>query len=135
MFGSWGVRTLLLPMPLRAWSRWLAVALAALAASLGAVSPAAAQHAGLRRLAVPTATESIEVLLFYPTATAARAIPMGPWLPVVAPGAPASAAPLRGLLLLSHGTGGDALGHHSLATRLAAAGYLVAALRHPGGEG
>ncbi|GAA4425323.1 alpha/beta hydrolase family protein [Acidovorax lacteus] len=119
-------------MPLRAWSRWLAVALAALAASLGAVSPAAAQHAGLRRLAVPTATESIEVLLFYPTATAARAIPMGPWLPVVAPGAPASAAPLRGLLLLSHGTGGDALGHHSLATRLAAAGYLVAALRHPG---
>jgi predicted dienelactone hydrolase len=57
---------------------------------------------------------------------------MGPWLPVVAPGAPASDAQLKGLILFSHGTGGTELNHHNLATRLAREGYLVAAVRHAG---
>ena len=69
------------------------------------------------------------VALFYPTATPAVALTMGPWRPVVTPGAPVAAAPLKGLILISHGTGGHELGHHNLATRLAADGYLVAALR------
>jgi predicted dienelactone hydrolase len=72
------------------------------------------------------------VALFYPTATAARTLTMGPWQPVVAPGAPPAEAPLKGLILLSHGTSGTELNHHNLATRLAASGYLVAAPRHPG---
>ena len=103
----------------------MAVALAALAGH------AAAQHAGYRTMVVPGATP-VNVALFYPTATAARTVPMGPWQPVVAPGAPAAAGPVKGLILISHGTGGAELGHHNLGTRLASEGYLVAALRHPG---
>lgn len=72
------------------------------------------------------------VALFYPTALPARAVPMGPWLPVVAPGAPALDTHLKGLILLSHGTSGTELNHHNLGTRLARDGYLVAAVRHPG---
>ena len=36
------------------------------------------------------------------------------------------------LILISHGTGGSALAHHTLAESIAAAGYLVAAIEHPG---
>jgi predicted dienelactone hydrolase len=101
------------------------------AALLSLAGPAAAQHAGYRTLTI-TGDTPATVALFYPTATADRAVPMGPWLPVVAPGAPASDAPLKGLILISHGTGGTELNHHDLATRLARDGYLVAAVRHAG---
>lgn len=113
------LRSLFQPRPL------IAAALVAL------VGHAAAQHAGYRTMVVPGAAP-VTVALFYPTATAARTVSMGPWQPVVAPGAPAAAGPLKGLILISHGTGGTELGHHNLATRLASDGYLVAALRHPG---
>ena len=53
-------------------------------------------------------------------------------LSVVAPGAPVSDARFKGLILISHGTGGTELNHHNLGTRLARDGYLVAALRHAG---
>ncbi|MFT3956747.1 MAG: hypothetical protein QM722_20900 [Piscinibacter sp.] len=92
---------------------------------------ASAQHAGYRTLGV-AGDAPMTVALFYPTATPARIVPMGPWRPLVAPGAPAAEAPLKGLILLSHGTGGTELNHHNLATRLASDGYLVAAVRHPG---
>lgn len=92
---------------------------------------ASAQHAGLRTLSV-AGEAPITVALFYPTATPARALTMGPWQPVVTPGAPVAEGALKGLILVSHGTGGTELNHHNLATRLASDGYLVAALRHPG---
>lgn len=50
----------------------------------------------------------------------------------MAPGAPVSEARLKGLILISHGTGGTELNHHDLGTRLARDGYLVAAVRHAG---
>jgi predicted dienelactone hydrolase len=103
----------------------------AAAALMGLAGQASAQQAGYRTLTVP-GDSPIQVALFYPTAAPARALPMGPWQPVVAPGAPAAQAPLKGLVLVSHGTGGSEVGHHNLATRLAKDGYLVAALRHPG---
>jgi predicted dienelactone hydrolase len=112
-------RTLHLP------KRLAAVALLALAGHAGA------QYAGYRTLTVAGDTPTT-VALFYPTAVPARTLPMGPWQPVVAPGAPATDAPLKGLILLSHGTGGTELNHHNIATRLARDGYLVAAVRHPG---
>jgi predicted dienelactone hydrolase len=101
------------------------------AALLPLAGPARAQHAGYRTLTIAGDTPAT-VALFYPTAVADRAVPMGPWLPVVAPGAPASDAKLKGLILLSHGTGGTELNHHNLGTRLARDGYLVAAVRHAG---
>jgi predicted dienelactone hydrolase len=103
----------------------------AAAALLSLAGPAHAQHAGYRTLTIAGETPAT-VALFYPTAVADRAVPMGPWLPVVAPGAPASEARLKGLILLSHGTGGTELNHHNLGTRLARDGYLVAAVRHAG---
>ena len=89
-----------------------------------------AADAGFRNMEVPGATP-VTVALFYPTSAAAVRIPMGPFPVQVAPGAPAD-QPLKGLVLVSHGTGGTELAHHDLAARLAREGYLVAALRHPG---
>jgi predicted dienelactone hydrolase len=74
---------------------------------------------------------STTVALYYPTQVASRRIPMGPFTPNVAPQAPPEAA-VKGLIILSHGTGGSELGHTSIAEALARHGYLVAALRHPG---
>ena len=101
------------------------------AALLSLAGHAGAQYAGYRTFTV-AADAPMTVALFYPTAVAARTVPMGPWLPTVAPGAPPAETPLKGLILLSHGTGGTELNHHNLATRLARDGYLVAAVRHPG---
>ena len=92
---------------------------------------ASAQNAGYRTITVAGETP-MTVAVFYPTAVPDRTVPMDPWQPVVAPGAPAAEARLKGLILLSHGTGGTELNHHNLATRLARDGYLVAAVRHPG---
>lgn len=44
--------------------------------------------------------------------------------PVTGPGLP--------LVVVSHGAGGSALGHHDTAAALADAGYVVAAIHHPG---
>ncbi len=107
------------------------VALLMALSALAAPAPAWSQQAGLRTLIVPGA-EHVTVALFYPTAATARAVPMGPWQPVVALVAPVSPAPLKGLIVVSHGTGGHELAHYNLATRLAVDGYLVAALKHPG---
>ncbi len=124
--------TLILFLALRsAWRTARAPLLAAFVALLAWATPASAQYAGLRTLVVPGA-EPVTVALFYPTPVVARTQPMGPWRPVVTPGAPVATTPLKGLILISHGTGGHELGHYNLATRLAADGYLVAALRHPG---
>lgn len=106
-------------------------ALCALFAGLTVGVSAQAQdfQAGLRMITVP-GTEPIPVALFYPTLSPAKAIPMGPFTPTVSmSGALVSA--LKGLVLVSHGTGGSELGHHNLAERLAQHGYLVAALQHP----
>lgn len=101
------------------------------AAVLSLAGPAQAQQAGLRTFSVP-GDPPATVALFYPTAAPAGVMSMGPWQPVVAPGAPVSDAKLKGLILISHGTGGTELNHHNLGTRLARDGYLVAALRHGG---
>ena len=113
------LRTMLKPVALAA------VALLFLAGHAGA------QQAGLRTLMV-AGDVPMTVALFYPTAAPARALPMGPWQPEVAPGAPVAEGQFKGLILLSHGTGGTEFNHHNLGTRLARDGYLVAAVRHPG---
>lgn len=97
---------------------------------LATLAPAAeAAQAGMRSMTVPGA-EPIPVVLFYPSSTPERALPMGPWTARVAPGGAPDQA-IKGLIVISHGTGGSEIGHHELASALARAGYLVAALRHP----
>ena len=98
---------------------------------LSLVGLAQAQHAGYRTRTIAGDTATT-VALFYPTSVPDRVLGMGPWQARVAPGAPPSEARLRGLILVSHGTGGTELNHHNLGTRLAREGYLVAAVRHAG---
>lgn len=96
--------------------------------------PAAATDAGWRQYVVPASklsSEPIKVALYYPTQAPATKIAMGPFTVTAAIGAPPDAR-VKGLIVLSHGTGGSELGHASLAEALARSGYLVAALRHPG---
>ena len=95
---------------------------------------AVAFQAGWRQISINGPTPeapATTVALYYPTTTPARAIAMGPYTPKVAIQA-APVSEFKGLIILSHGTGGSELGHSSLAEALAQNGYLVAALRHPG---
>jgi predicted dienelactone hydrolase len=95
---------------------------------------ATATQAGWRQINIPGSTSdaaTIPVALYYPTQAPARSIAMGPFTAQVAIQAPLDAT-FKGLIILSHGTGGTELGHSSLAEVLAQHGYLVAALRHPG---
>jgi len=106
----------------------LALTAAALLFSAASVQ---ATQAGLRSFSASTAgAEPVDVALFYPTQAQAQTIPMGPFAPVLAMDGPLPER-VKGLILLSHGTGGSELSHHQLAAALAQAGYLVAALRHP----
>jgi predicted dienelactone hydrolase len=110
-----------------------ATAVAAFGVATG--SPAIALEVGWRSMTVPAAAAGapIPLALWYPAEAEAvvRSVTMGPFGVRAAPGA-AAAASLRGLIVLSHGTAGSELGHGRLAEALAARGYLVAALRHPG---
>ncbi|MBS0529893.1 MAG: dienelactone hydrolase [Proteobacteria bacterium] len=104
------------------------------ASSLLVSCPVMATEAGWRQYVVPASAsnpEPIQVALFYPAQAAPREIAMGPFTLRVAVMAPPEAH-FKGLIVLSHGTGGSELGHSSLAEGLARNGYLVAALRHPG---
>jgi predicted dienelactone hydrolase len=112
--------------------RGLLVLLAALGLHLPL--PAAATEAGWRQYIVPVSAsnpEPITVALYYPTQAPARTITMGLFEVRVAPMAPPDAN-ARGLVIISHGTGGSELNHGNLAEALARSGYVVAALRHPG---
>ena len=97
-------------------------------------SQAQAAQVGWRQISVPGGARepaSAVVALYYPTSAQARPMAMGPFTVTAA----IQAAPettVKGLIMLSHGTGGSELGHSSLAQALAQSGYLVAALRHPG---
>lgn len=93
-----------------------------------------AAEAGWRQVRIPGATPDAAptvVALYYPTQAAPRTTAMGPFTVRAAIQAPPDEK-FKGLILLSHGLAGTELGHNSLAEALARAGYLVAALRHPG---
>ena len=74
---------------------------------------------------------AITVALYYPSPSPSRDIPMGPFM-IHAAIKGGSDPTVKGLIVLSHGLGGSELVHSRLAEALAAHGYLVAALRHPG---
>lgn len=106
---------------------------ARVAAALLALAPwtAGAHTAGLERVAVPYFDTTIDVAVWYPADAAEQRVEAGPFSPSAAAGAP----PAEGrypLVLLSHGTGGMNLNHHTLAGALARAGFVVAAPTHPG---
>lgn len=104
-------------------------------AGMALLQPAAqATEAGFRQLTVtPSGADSkpAHAALYYPTADAARVIPMGPFPQNVAiNGAPASQ--FKGLIVISHGTVSTQIGFATLAQALARSGYLVASVEHVG---
>lgn len=102
---------------------------------LGLLSSAAgAAEAGWRPYEVPpsiTNPETIPVALYYPTQAPMRPTMVGAFTVHATPMA-VPEAKAKGLIVISHGTGGSEFGQSSLAEALARDGYLVAALRHPG---
>jgi predicted dienelactone hydrolase len=95
---------------------------------------AQATEAGFRQLTVAANSadgKPAHAALYYPTADAARVIPMGPFPQNVAiNGAPASQ--FKGLIVISHGTASTQIGFATLAQALARNGYLVASVEHVG---
>ncbi len=102
-----------------------------LTASLPALAADVPYNAGLHRLSVPYFETAIDVAVWVPTHAEEAVIEAGPFSPMAAGGA-AIAPGRHPLLLLSHGTGGMNLNHHTLAAAMARAGYIVAAPTHPG---
>ena len=70
-------------------------------------------------------------MVWYPSAAPAQTLRFGPFEMHATLGAPATPG-RHPLVLISHGTGGNELGHAWLAEKLAAEGYVVVALRHGG---
>jgi predicted dienelactone hydrolase len=90
-----------------------------------------AAHAGLGLGTVPGLQGDAPVTVFYPTAASDRPVQRGPFTLAAAEDAP----PARGngrLVVISHGSGGNAWVHADLARTLVAAGFVVAAPLHRG---
>ena len=89
--------------------------------------------AGLKLLQVPAdaAGPVITVAVWYPSPDAPSPVTFGPFTVNAAQDGAVSGNGLP-LVILSHGRGGSFVGHHDTAERLADAGFVVAALNHPG---
>lgn len=93
----------------------------------------AAQAAGFRSIEVPAAANgpALSGAIWYPCAEPPREIELGP---ITIPGV--KDCPIRGdrlpLVVISHGNLGAFFDHHDTAESLADAGFVVAAISHPG---
>jgi len=98
--------------------------------ALGSFSASAAGFAWIR---VPADAEGplLQGAVWYPSATPPAALTVTPFTLNVAKDAPLQGDRLP-LVVMSHGTGGSALGHQDTAAALADAGFVVAAINHPG---
>jgi len=92
------------------------------------MAEAQSQQAGFER---QVTTDGIEVGVWYPASGTPVHQRLGLYTQDVVPGArmPEGQHPL---IVISHGTGGDFAGHVDTAVALARAGFVVAALTHPG---
>jgi predicted dienelactone hydrolase len=106
---------------------WLIGPLAAVIMS----TPAAA--AGLKFLTVPADASgpAITVAVWYPSAEKPSPVTFGPFTAFAAQEGKIDGRGLP-LVVLSHGRGGSFVWHHDTAEHLADAGFVVAALNHPG---
>jgi predicted dienelactone hydrolase len=100
------------------------------------IGTTAAQAAGLRGIDIPADAEgpAIHGAMWTPCAQPAAEIDLGN---VTLPGV--KDCPISGdrlpLVVISHGHGGSFVGHHDTAETLADAGFVVAAVNHPGDTG
>ncbi len=110
--------------------RLLLPALLMLLAALGAAPGRAAVGFQLAVVADPEGAP-IELAIWYPTDATPSPQRFGPYVMPVAPDAPLRGSGLP-LVLISHGSGGSLSNHHDTAQALAEAGFVAAALTHPG---
>lgn len=105
---------------------WLSASLLCLCATL-------AQAAGVKFATIPTDASGPELhaIIWTPCADAAQTLTVGPYL-LQGRRDCATVGDALPLVVISHGHGGTYLGHHDLAETLADAGYVVAAINHPG---
>lgn len=90
-----------------------------------------AARAGVGLATLPATPGDGPVTVFYPTAQAERSVQRGPFTLAVAE----NAVPARGngrLVVISHGSGGNAWVHADLARTLVEAGFVVALPQHHG---
>ena len=89
--------------------------------------------AGFRFIEVPADAEGSAMTggLWYPCAEPAGTVRLGPYVLPVAKDCPFSGEK-HPLVVVSHGRGGNFLGHHDTAEAMADAGFIVAAINHPG---
>ncbi len=113
--------------------KYLLPPILAAALTLGLADPAAAAGIAIDRLEVkdPVSGQPAEAIIWYPTQTEPTRLQVGPYT-IEAAKEGTVPAELRGLIVISHGSGGGQLSHLDMAMALAEAGYLVAAPRHPG---
>ena len=78
-----------------------------------------------------TTSTGTEVGIWYPSHGMAHEMPLGPYRQNVAPGGAIAGHGLP-LVVISHGNGGGFTSHVDTAEALARAGFVVAALTHPG---
>jgi predicted dienelactone hydrolase len=91
-----------------------------------------ATAAGFQHVTAPDPDGTpLEVGIWYPSNATPAPVRMGLITQAVAMNAPVEGKNLP-LIVISHGTGGSFLGHYDTAIALADAGYVVAAVTHPG---
>ena len=98
-----------------------------------AIMSAPAAAAGLKFLNVPADASgpAITVSVWYPSADKPTPVTIGPFTVLGAKEGAIDGERLP-LVVLSHGLGGSFVVHHDTAEHLADAGFVVAALKHPG---
>jgi len=102
-------------------------------ASLLCLVASLAGAAGFQRVEIPAndALPPLEGAVWYPCAKPSGEMKIGPYVLTVARDCPIEGGKLP-LVVISHGRGGDSLGHHDTAEALAEAGFLAVAINHPG---
>ncbi len=107
--------------------RSLLFAMALLASWLTSV-----QAAGFQIVTVPVASDQpMQLAIWYPSAATPSVTSMGLGVQTVATNAEIKGSSLP-MVIISHGTGGSAFSHFDTALTLANAGFIVAAVTHPG---
>ena len=94
---------------------------------------ASGQAAGVTTIQIPVDADGppLKAMVWTPCAEPAQEIKIGPYVLAGRRDCPTVGDKLP-LIVMSHGHGGSFLGHHDLAEALADAGFVVAALNHPG---
>ncbi|WP_334180325.1 prolyl oligopeptidase family serine peptidase [Pseudoxanthomonas sp.] len=99
--------------------------------AVASVPALAANGLAFREVHEATTGTAMPATVIYPAAGPAASTELGPYGVAATPGL-AIADGRHPLVLISHGHGGSTLGHHDLATALADAGFIVAAIEHAG---